>query len=160
MALRMSKEHQGSLMEFLASEAVVGLGAFADQLLNMDFGPVFDGLVDPVNESFGSNFDRKTGPDGQPWKPHAAYTIKKMGVHPLLMWTGAMIFSLESRSGSGRIEEITSNSLTIGTDLFYAGWQQYGTAKIPARPFVWMLGSDIDQITQLFADRVLEQLST
>ena len=146
-------------MEFLASQAVEGLGQFADELLGMDFSPVFDRLVDPVNESFGTNFDRKSGPDGQPWAPHAAYTIKKMGVHPLLMWTGAMIFSLESRSGAGRIEQITQNSLTIGTDLFYAGWQQYGTARIPARPFVWMIGSDVDQITEQFADGVLERLN-
>ena len=159
MALRMSEEHQGAVMDFLASDAVQGFREFGDELLGMDFGPVFGSLIDPVNESFGSNFDRKTGPDGTPWKEHAAYTIQKMGPHPLLMWTGAMIFSLESRSAANRIEQLTSSSLTIGTDLFYAPWQQYGTRRIPARPFVWMIGSDVEAITELFADGVLERLS-
>ena len=159
MALCMPEEYEGALVDMLASEAVQGFREFGDELFGMDFAPVFDSLIDPVNESFGSNFDRRTGPDGTPWKEHAAYTIQRMGPHPLLMWTGAMIFSLESRSGANRIEQLTSSSLTIGTDLFYAPWQQYGTGRIPARPFVWMIGSDVEAITELFADGVLERLS-
>lgn len=158
MALPMPKDDERSMIDYLASDASELIGAFANELFGGDYTQVFDTLVEPINEGLGSNFDRQTSASGEAWAPHSGYTVKKMGVHPLLMWTGAMIFSLESRSASNRIEEITQTSLTIGTDLFYAPWQQYGTARIPARPFVWLHGSYVDKVTEEFADGVHDRI--
>lgn len=158
MALPMSKEYQGAVMDFLASDAVQGFREFGDELLGMDFGPVFDSLIDPVHAGFVDNFDRTQAPYGR-WPPHSPVTIMLHGPHPLLILSGTMKAAVSTRGSTGRIEELTPESLTIGTDLFYAPWQQYGTRKIPARPFLWLEGSHVDRITDLFADGVLERLS-
>lgn len=158
MALRLPKDDERPMIDFLASDASQLIGQFAEDLLGGDYTQVFDTLVEPINEGLGSNFDRQTSASGEAWEPHAGYTVWKMGPHPLLMWTGAMAFALQSRSAANRIEEITQTSLTIGTDLFYAPWQQYGTRRIPARPFVWLHGSYVDRVTEEFADGVMKKI--
>jgi phage gpG-like protein len=145
------------MSDMLASDASMGLRQFGDELFNMDFGPVFESLIDPVHEGVAENFDATRSPSGK-WPPHSPVTIMLHGPHPLLVLSGTMKAAVTSRGSSGRIEEFTRDSLTFGTDLFYAPYQQYGTRKIPARPFLWLEGSYVDRITDMFADGVLQRL--
>ena len=72
---------------------------------------------------------------GMAWAPHAPSTIARYGPHPLLILTGAMEAASTSSGVRGNYLEVNDRSVVIGVDLPYAAAQQYGTDKIPARPF-------------------------
>jgi phage gpG-like protein len=64
-----------------------------------------------------------------------------------------------TQSGSdGRIEEIMRTEAKIGTSLFYAPYQQFGTRKIPARPFLWLEGSYVERLTNQLADAMMARV--
>ena len=130
------------------------------RLQSFDFAPVFESVLDILHEGFASNFDQTRAPYGQ-WPPHSPMTIALHGVHPLLILTGAMKAAVTQSGSSDRIEEITQTEAIIGTSLFYAPYQQYGTSgprPIPARPFLWLEGDYVDQLHERFADEVASRL--
>ena len=130
------------------------------RLQSFDFAPVFESVLDILHEGFASNFDQTRAPYGQ-WPPHSPLTIIKYGPHPLLILTGAMKAAVTQSGSSDRIEEITQSEAIIGTSLFYAPYQQYGTGgpnPIPARPFLWLEGDYVDQLHETFADEVASRL--
>lgn len=141
--------------EFLASDAAQVFSEFGASLESEDLRPVFESMVDTVNDGIGDNFANARGPLGS-WPPHAELTIKLYGPHPLLILTGAMLASLTKRNTESRIEIFGDRSLEIGTDLFYARVQQYGGGNIPARPYVWLAKPYIDELAEIFAKRIGE----
>jgi phage gpG-like protein len=58
--------------------------------------------------------------------------------HQLLWDTGTLLRSL-TPNGASNVLEVSSNSVTVGTNVLYAGYQQDGTRRgIPPRPYlVW-----------------------
>ena len=153
------KEYQGMKdisIDLLVDEVEQTIG----RLQSFDFAPVFTAVLDTLHEGFASNFDQTRAPYGQ-WPPHSPMTIAKYGVHPLLILTGAMKAAVTQSGSSDRIEEITQTEAIIGTSLFYAPYQQYGTdgpRPIPARPFLWLEGDYVDQLHERFADEVATRL--
>lgn len=134
--------------------------ATASQLESFDFSPVFSSMLETFHRGIESNFDNIRGP-GYTWPPHSPVTIAKHGPHPLLILTGAMKRSVTQTGSEGRIEEIMRDEMTIGTSLFYAPYQQFGTTgppRIPVRRFLWLQGSYVDQLAEIFADQMMERL--
>lgn len=61
-----------------------------------------------------------------PWAQRAASTP---GKHPLLRLSTLLYRSI-------RVTEVDAGHVTIGSDRTYAGFHQFGTRKMPARPFM------------------------
>jgi phage gpG-like protein len=141
---------------FLAFEAVDVLGAWSDELATGSLEQPLRDCIGLLNNGFEDNFDATKAPYGQ-WPAHAPYTIQKYGPHPLLILTGVMKASVTESGSASRIEEVGTRQLAIGTDLFYAPYQQFGTRKIPPRPFLWLDAPWVDQVAERFATGVLVQ---
>lgn len=73
---------------------------------------------------------------GGTWSPlsprYAAWKAKKRPGAPLLVFDGDLRRHM-TQPGEG-VHEIRKTGFTVGTDLFYAGYHQNGTVKMPARP--------------------------
>lgn len=85
-----------------------------------------------IVEGKGSEFG------GAGWEPMAPSTVKS-GRDPatLLVKSGALVASL-TRGGSGNVFVVGPEEGYAGSDVFYGAFQQGGTSRIPARPFlVW-----------------------
>ena len=138
---------------FLAIEAEYWLSAFGADMENASFEPAFRACVPELMTAFGDNFEQAHGPDGA-WAPHAPYTIKLYGVHPLLILSGELVRSVTGEKNPGGVLYAESREMTIGTTIFYAAWQNYGTTKIPARPFMWLDEQNTDIVASKFLDGV------
>ena len=97
-------------------------------------------------------------PDGMPWPP-----LKKrrpaghnQGHRPLIDF-GDLLSSVVS-IGNGHIEAVTNDSAEFGTDLFYAGFQNFGTSRIPAREFMAASDEMQDLAAELVADDLIHQI--
>ncbi len=158
--MRCPKDDQGRMKDITIERIGDSLDELMAQLQSFDFAPVWTALLEPVHEGFASNFDQTRAPYGT-WPPHSPMTIALHGPHPLLILTGAMKRSVTQSGSEGRIEDIMRNEAIIGTSLFYAPYQQFGTSgphPIPARPFLWLEGSYVDQVHERFADEVASRL--
>lgn len=80
----------------------------------------------------------KTSPDGVPWAPLKASTALKKGSSAQLVDTGRLLGSISHTS--------TSSTATVGTNVFYAPFQHYGTRHIPARPFMGISEENMAEI--------------
>lgn len=81
----------------------------------------------------------KTAPDGTPWAPLSRNTRRKRG-HGLLVDTGRLLGSIQASN--------TDTQAIVGTNVNYAGYLQYGTRKMPARPFLGLSKSNTDEVQQ------------
>lgn len=75
----------------------------------------------------------KTDPEGRSWQPWSMATLKQRrregnANRGLLYRTGALLTSIKYRVDKG--------VLAIFTDVPYARYLQFGTPKMPARPFI------------------------
>lgn len=62
--------------------------------------------------------------------------------HPLLRKSGTLFRSLVQRGARGNVDIRSEHSLEFGTDIAYADYHEFGTSRIPARPY---LQSVVDQ---------------
>ena len=98
-------------------------------------------IRDLWTERIDKAFESKGGSIGKRWKPLSpAYAIWK-GRHfpgrPLLVLKGRMKRSLtDSTSRDMIFSRKGGRQLIIGTRVRYAKFHQYGTSKMPARPFI------------------------
>jgi len=85
---------------------------------------------------------------GGGWEPlspaYAAWKAAAFGT-PIEVRTGALMASL---AGSGADVSMGPDSMTIGTLLSYAGYQQFGTSRMPARPVIDITESDRDRFIE------------
>lgn len=58
--------------------------------------------------------------------------------YPLLKFTGTLEKSITEDNDSNSVKVITPTSLTIGTSVKYGKHHQYGTSKMPMRPFLFL----------------------
>lgn len=105
-------------------------------------------------------FQASRAPDGTAWKPlkrpRSGKRHKGSNPKPLLD-TGLLRASVSAR-GAGHIERIEGNALIFGSNLFYAGWMNDGTKRIPARPFLGFSLELLDTIDDILADYLSEQV--
>lgn len=103
-------------------------------------------------------FDQSQSPDGVPWKPIKPRRRKRdrkaTRFRPLYD-TGKLFGSMTGKAGA--IRELSSLSLTQGTNVEYAPFQNDGTRTIPARPFVGLTPKHADQIGAIIVDRIMRQ---
>lgn len=84
----------------------------------------------------------KVGPDGKAWRPWSLSTLRqrtKEGTAGLglLYRTGALLNSIQYKVSKG--------VLTVFTNMHYGKFLQFGTRKMPARPFIgW--GNELNNI--------------
>lgn len=91
--------------------------------------------------------DTKQDPDGRPWQPWAMATIRQRQREGsirggLLYRTGRLASSIAYR--------ISAKTLTIFSKVPYAKYLQFGTTKMPARPFLGWDKASINRIKELF----------
>ena len=94
------------------------------------------------------------------WEPlsahYAAWKDANFGT-PILQRTGTLMASLTSDAAD---VVMTADSLTVGTSIPYAGYHQYGTSRMPARPVIDLSPANqerlIDRARQWVDSRVLE----
>ncbi len=86
--------------------------------------------AESVNRLLKTSFQESRTPTGTDWKTLDPETIKrrrKQSSKPLID-TGVLRNSTYARSGA--------RTIYFGTNISYAGFQQFGTRRIPARPFL------------------------
>lgn len=125
-------------------EAAALLDARADRLAQ-PAGPLLQAVADAWATDFQSNFEKQGSPEG-PWPELAPMTqgIRKSrgfpADRPILIRTSDLLNSI-------RLQEQTDDSMSVGTNLRYAGVLHHGgietyhldvpgEREIPARPFV------------------------
>jgi phage gpG-like protein len=67
-----------------------------------------------------------------------------------------MLASVTQQGAEGRIESVGDRDAEVGTSLFYAGFQQFGTSKIPSRRFLWLDSPSVDAVLEVFADKAFQ----
>lgn len=101
--------------------------------------------------------------DGRKWAPLALSTAAERerlgygGEHPIEYRTGLLAESLATQGALGNVFEVAPDSLVVGSDLEYAGWQQDGTSRMPARRLVGLSRRRVAAITRELGDFVREQ---
>ena len=56
--------------------------------------------------------------------------------HPLLRKSGTLFRSLVQPGAPGNVDIRSEHSLEYGTDIAYADYHEFGTSRIPARPYL------------------------
>lgn len=136
--------------QFDAEFAEYWLDELAQSMENTSLVESFKEIVPILHEGFADNFSSTKSPSGT-WPPHSPYTIAKYGPHPLLILSGAMLASVTNSGSDGSIEEVGPREMALGTSIFYAGFQQFGTVRIPARRFLWLDSPFMDRLSDTFA---------
>jgi phage gpG-like protein len=93
-------------------------------------------LIDSVHENF-----LQEGRPG-PWAPRVESPYDDG--HPILRDTGDLYNSIQAM-------EVSQEEIIIDSDLDYAGYNDQGTSRAPARPFLVIQDSDADEIEDLLA---------
>lgn len=119
-------------------------------------------------DSFRDNFTSEGGGFGgwSSWAPLADSTVAERarlgygGEHPILQRTGQLMESLTTEGAPGNVFEVGPNSLTVGTEVYYAPFHQFGTRKMPSRPVVglsWDMQSQIVDRLNTYVQSVARQ---
>jgi len=143
-----------TLDEFIAS-----LQEAADRMDDLPIASdMQDAITEAMYEGIQKNYDSASTAWGQPWAPHAPYTVRMYGPHPLLILTGRMLAASTSSGVQGNYLSVSDRSIVIGVDLPYAANQQFGTDIIPARPFFDLPENTIRQVEDIAADYLVHEL--
>ena len=93
----------------------------------------------------------KTSPDGQPWQPWSMATQRQYAQSgrggSLLYRTGALNNSIQYR--------LSEHTLTVYSNVGYAKYHQFGTSKMPARPFMGWVSEDINTLKQILVKGIV-----
>lgn len=92
-------------------------------------------------------------PEGRPWPP---LKRPEAGRRPLVR-TGRLLASL-SLGGPGNIATAGPQGIRFGTQVQYAVYQQKGTRRIPARPFLGVSRRLERKMEQMVATNLAERL--
>lgn len=129
--------------------------SFSSALHRESFASVFQAMEYILRRDFHDHFLQKMGDDGR-WAPR-----KDNLPHPLLRKTGKMHLAATRLGAPGNISEAGHRHLTFGVEgsvVDYANYQQYGTSKMVARPYIWISEEAEDEAAEAFADGVYSLL--
>lgn len=133
-------------------------------------------------------FNASSGPDGAAWKPNASRTIRQKGHSTILRgvrtrkppkrktgpkfvrtrWIGGyrLSTSLTLKHGQSTgdairegIQTDTGGWLKFGTSVEYAGYNDQGTSRIPARPHIGMDDKHLDGMVERTLDYAIKELA-
>ena len=123
----------------------------------MDLTAFFRGTLVPwLSQIHEDYFNQQAGPEG-PWEKLAPATVKAKGFDTILIEMNNMRSSLLFPTGD-HIEDIEPLFITWGTDDAKAAFHQFGTANVPARPFVGLTEQHVDTIVEQIADAVVARM--
>lgn len=98
------------------------------------------------------------------WAQLAESTVRERerlgygGAHPILFREGNLATALAERGAEGNIFELSPTGISAGTDLYYAGFHQDGTRKMPARPIVGLTRDRQSNVLRTINEFVIEQV--
>lgn len=133
----------------------------ADRMRNLR--PVLGAAGQYMLGSIQRNFDSEGRP--RKWKPLSPATLMTW-VRKRKTWVGKRGLTAAGRralagrkilTDTGRLRNSINyraevNRLIIGTNVSYAPYHQFGTKKMPARPFLLFQNEDIVEIRRMIAD--------
>jgi phage virion morphogenesis protein len=103
--------------------------AFKERLRSQSFKiKMLESLGETMRGQTVKRFVTKTGPDGKGWAPWAASTARRRKGGSLMVDTGRLRNSFSFK--------VTSPRLTLGSNVNYARYHQFGTKHMPARPML------------------------
>lgn len=122
-----------------ADEVAQALNAFSQRAMS-DLSKTMGALVEGQTKR-RINVE-KTAPDGAPWPPLMASTVRKKGNANILIGKGG--------GGSGLLGSISytasASEAIIGTNKEYAPFLQEGTSRMPARTFLGISDENMVEI--------------
>lgn len=99
------------------------------------FRPVFDDIRNDLEEAWVENFNTQGGHFGG-WRPLSPkYAAWRGSPEPILIRTGQLFNSIRNMYGAPN--DIKDDEAYFGTKIEYAKFHQYGTTKMPKRPFIF-----------------------
>lgn len=122
-----------------------------------DCEPLWQEMGPVLRGSFEVNFATTSSPHGGRWKPR-----KDNLPHPLLRKTFAMYFAATDRNAEGHIADYGRREMQEGIDssvIVYAGYQNFGTSRIPARRYIDLSDGTLTNTVAMTADFGLELLA-
>ncbi len=121
---------------------------------NDSFSDGLNACKKAIGENFIEIFANRQGLSGNAWPAHAPATVQRYGVHPLLILTGTMYTSVTTSGSTGHYEMVGNREMEWGTTQFYAGWNNDGTSRIPAREFMYWTENGADGVVDALASYV------
>lgn len=115
-------------------------------------------LLPTVYEELHESFQKPLGKGGGPAPPHAPSTVAKYGQHQLLVLSGALMRSATRSTGEGSDYSYSENGLSVGVDIPYAKYHQYGTKHIPQRKFFYLSDDGRGRIAEKVKELCFELL--
>lgn len=99
-------------------------------------------IEDYLLNSTKARFNTMRAPDGTAWQPlsPAYYATKPINKNLILTLNGYLRRSIYSLRGE--------DTVTIGSNIPYAGTHQFGRGRIPARPFIGLSTDDNEYISE------------
>lgn len=112
---------------------------------SLDLSPVLAVIAQDLLTFADDAFADSRGPTGEAWQPLKAATIKRrrQGSSKPLIDTGTLRGSLTAVAGA--------SAILVGTNVPYAGFHQFGTVRVPARPYL-PFTADNEAVTEGLAE--------
>ncbi len=127
-----------------------------------DFSAALRAAIPILRADEQQRFASETSPDGSAWTPLAPTTARRKGNADILVDTGSLEAAATS-DAAGHIERIEANTLIYGVDgttdqggIPWAGLQQAGGGKLPARPFLGISDEAIAKLVVAAGDAELK----
>lgn len=108
----------------------------------MSLGPI-------VFRDFDDHFLKAQGPSG-PWAPRT-----RQYPWPILIKTGKLQYAAATQNGAGNINRFRLDVAEFGLDVGvvnYAAFHEYGTSRMPARPWCWLSSDAEDEAAKQLLD--------
>lgn len=150
-----------SQSEYEPEAFIKELEALADYLENGSFEEPLRECYPIVQADIQDHFDAREGPDSI-WPPHAESTIRRYGVHPLLILSGQLVAAAIGE-GTGHFVEYSEREMRYGVSkeiIVYAGHDHgFPDRNIPQREYMWISDTAREQcygiINQWIADKLI-----
>lgn len=113
-----------AVLELTLSEFAKRLTAKGLEIADIDWRPALKVCRQLLIASTKENFAGGHDPEGTPWLPLKRPRRNSKGADKPLRNTGLLMGSVTG--GTGFVEELTRNRLTVGTNLDYAAIHQFG----------------------------------
>ncbi len=101
-----------------------------------DLSPALRDIADDFREMVAEQFATQGRAGGTPWAELAPSTLRRRRGAGILYSTGALLRSLIEPGAHAHVEEISGDSLTLGSSLPYALFHQTGAGRGFGQPFL------------------------
>lgn len=144
------------LSGFLAG--LSGLADAASRLPAADWTPAFRDVGIYLNGRARDCFDGSHAPDGSAWLPLKSPSKRRGGSSAKPLRDTDVLMASMSSAGPGHVHQVAGPTLTWGSNLDRAEWHQWGTGRIPARPFLGITPAMEARIVQILGHHVKRML--